>query len=211
MVIKKKYKAIRSKFGKFLRESRRSICLSAKELAYVVGVKDESTILDWERGDRFPRDIVSYKALHLVFENIPEVMGEILRDRNITPTKTKWNLFKKTILRGPKDRIRSESAHFVSRDPRYAACKEAFGKYLRDERRKRGLSSSAVAYALGVNRVTYSTWERGRGFPSDLKALALLDRYYKNTLKVMFGLCEDKGIRLAPIEVKGILSRLSEF
>ncbi len=43
--------------------------------------------------------------------------------------------------------------------------KNMIGKYLRDLRRRRGMSQQELALALGVSKQTVSNWEVGRKVP----------------------------------------------
>jgi transcriptional regulator with XRE-family HTH domain len=63
---------------------------------------------------------------------------------------------------------------------------------LRALRRDRSLTQSAVAEAIGVDRVTYARWESGQRRPS-VDAIANLAAFYGTSIDALLGISKPKA------------------
>lgn len=75
--------------------------------------------------------------------------------------------------------------------------KRAFGKRLKAARTNAGLTQAEVGEALGVNKVTVSSWELGHNFPDPL-TLGSLAQLYGVTIDLLVW---DDGISMNAIQV----------
>ena len=64
-------------------------------------------------------------------------------------------------------------------------------------RKKKGVSQSQLAEAIGVKNNTVSTWERGTRKP-DVDALHLLSDYFEVPFEYLLGSGEKEGARMKP-------------
>ena len=64
-------------------------------------------------------------------------------------------------------------------------------------RRKKGVSQSQLAEAIGVKNNTVSTWERGTRKP-DFDALQLLSNYFEVSFEYLLGNSDKKDARIKP-------------
>ena len=64
-------------------------------------------------------------------------------------------------------------------------------------RKKKGVSQSQLAEAIGVKNNTVSTWERGTRKP-DLNALYLLSNYFEVSFEYLLGNSDKKDARIKP-------------
>jgi transcriptional regulator with XRE-family HTH domain len=204
---------IKSLFGNFLREERKFRGLSLHEVGYVFN-QHHSTFGQWEVGVNFPRSVVAIKKVHLLFPDTPKILTRIFDTSGVKPTKRDWTKFKK-IIKGNKEKTfhrcsGGDKSRYQFKDSREIGCRMAFGAYLRRERLSRGLSAKTLAKACNLEYDNYMKIERC-GLINDVKTILLLDRFYGNTLKVLFGLCAENGIHLSPIEKREFVSKLSEF
>jgi transcriptional regulator with XRE-family HTH domain len=213
MKVGKRFQKFKKMFGEFLEENRRALGLSNYDVGYTLGVS-HMTCYDWEKGDSFPSSIVRLKKLHLLFENLPEVLVHLFHLTGIAPTSYEWQAFKRR-MKGKCRRSSSLKTNlnlsYKAVDSRDDECRVAFGSYLRKERLDRGIQASHLARALGVSPSLYFRWESGSGFPQNPRIIMLLDRFYGNVIKVLFGLCKEGGIHLSQIEIRDVMTRFSEF
>lgn len=59
------------------------------------------------------------------------------------------------------------------------------GEKLRELRKKKGVTQSEVAQAIGVSVSTYNAWEIGKNIPRDEAKVKLAD-YYNRTVQFIF-------------------------
>jgi transcriptional regulator with XRE-family HTH domain len=72
---------------------------------------------------------------------------------------------------------------------------EKLGKYLRQQRLKRGMSQSEVAKRLGYSTAQFiSNWERGMSSPP-VKTLRKLAQFYDISAGAMFAVVQEEFIR----------------
>ena len=64
-------------------------------------------------------------------------------------------------------------------------------------RKKKGVSQSQLAEAIGVKKNTVSTWERGTRKP-DFAALKLLSEYFEISLEYLLGTSDEEETRFKP-------------
>ena len=64
-------------------------------------------------------------------------------------------------------------------------------------RKKKGVSQSQLAEAIGVKKNTVSTWERGTRKP-DFAALQLLSEYFEISLEYLLGTSDEEETRFKP-------------
>ena len=76
-------------------------------------------------------------------------------------------------------------------------------------RKKKGVSQSQLAEAIGVKNNTVSTWERGTRKP-DVDALHLLSDYFEVPFEYLLGSGEKEGARMKPSQDELDLSAKAE-
>jgi len=75
-------------FGKYLRKARIKRKLCRRALAYIVGLKCDNTIHNWEAGYAFPRNIVVLGLLNAIFGNTLDIMFNLCPKNGIDLSKS---------------------------------------------------------------------------------------------------------------------------
>lgn len=208
-------KKFKKEFGKFLASERKLLGVTQTDLGYILNSR---TIHTWEQGRRFPREMMTLKKIFALFKDTPYMMAELFNSRGIAPTEKEWDNFRRIVEAPHTGNISltskdlSERNHAYSfKDDRESECRKIFGEYLRASRLKHGITGLQLSKALGkFGNSTVSLWEAGDFFPSDVKDIALLDKLFGDTIKVIFGLCQKYGVKLTSEEIKELATRLNE-
>ena len=211
MQISNKYKALKQKFGQEMKKDRLKKKLSSTDAAYILGI-GQSVYWAWETGKTFPGDIIRLQKLKVLFPNVQNNMNVLIAGLIASIPKNKLKEIISIKPTGRQIYVPTYNRYYIKvkeeRDKKY---KKEFGKYLRSKRIKMGLSAYQISSLLNMAVGSYSAWEAGKAFPSDLKALAILDKLYGNVIEVMFGTCKKEGIRIRRKEIEKVLKRKHKF
>ena len=211
MHVQTKYHKLKSEFGAFLRQERIKANLSPYDLAYILGTCHAMPYY-WESGQCFPRSIILLQKLRVLFPRTPQVVSGILKKLSSHISPQRWKRMRRELKnkRGYSSSVLCKCP-VPSKDIRYDRYLAAFGKYLGENRKQRGVNRSTISKALGVEYYTYTAWEAGHQFPSNMDALAILNRLYGDTVLVMFGICKNKDIHISREEVREVINRRQQF
>jgi len=209
----RKSKVARRRLGKAVRELRKREDLSQMELTYVLDLGSIARVSYWESGRCFPRSIIVLKKLEFLFSGFGDVVREVVDSHGVKPNKKEWMNFIGTVsTKWSVDSAPQNRNKFYNHvDARDAVYRKAFGRYLREARTSRSITAASLGRAFGCVHTTWSQWEAGINFPSDILVLGLINRLFGDTFDVVFSVCDKARIRLQKKEKQSVLRRLKNI
>ena len=213
MQLDEKSRAVRVRFGGFLKDNRLQHEWGLYEVGYILRASNTS-VWGWERGSFFPASIILLKKLALIYRQTPYVLKDIVAAADIRPSVREQDQFLKTVYSSPPLQYSCKKdlkCCYEAKDERDTEYKTAFGKYLRNERKLRGIQATCLAKGLGVKSAHIVRWESGGCFPRSIMTLAQLDLLFGDTFDVLFGLCQEKGIHLTFEEKRDVFERMKRY